>query len=71
MKMLFTLAVQPTSLKTHFCVFFTFCFNDIHYFLVSEEGIMQNKIKELRTQLSITQRELADMVGTSQQQISV
>mgnify|MGYP005982690401 CR=1 FL=1 len=30
---------------------------------------MQNKIKELRTQLSITQRELADMVGTSQQQI--
>ena len=28
---------------------------------------MQNKIKELRTQLSITQRELADMVGTSQQ----
>ncbi|EMQ3427899.1 helix-turn-helix domain-containing protein, partial [Escherichia coli O113:H32] len=29
---------------------------------------MQNKIKELRTQLSITQRELADMVGTSQQQ---
>ena len=32
---------------------------------------MQNKIKELRTQLSITQRELADMVGTSQQQINV
>lgn len=30
---------------------------------------MQNKIKELRSQLSITQRELADMVGTSQQQI--
>ena len=30
---------------------------------------MQNKIKELRIQLSITQRELADMVGTSQQQI--
>ncbi len=30
---------------------------------------MQNKIKELRTQLSITQRELADMVGTSQQHI--
>lgn len=30
---------------------------------------MQNKIKELRTKLSITQRELADMVGTSQQQI--
>lgn len=30
---------------------------------------MQNKIKELRTQLSVTQRELADMVGTSQQQI--
>ncbi|CAI1713519.1 helix-turn-helix transcriptional regulator [Serratia entomophila] len=30
---------------------------------------MQNKIKELRTQLSITQRELADLVGTSQQQI--
>lgn len=31
--------------------------------------MLQNKIKELRTQLSITQRELADMVGTSQQQI--
>ncbi|AUG98356.1 transcriptional regulator [Prodigiosinella confusarubida] len=29
----------------------------------------QNKIKQLRTQLSITQRGLADMVGTSQQQI--
>lgn len=32
---------------------------------------MQNKIKELRTQLSITQRELADMVGTSQQLLDV
>ncbi|MCE0813574.1 helix-turn-helix transcriptional regulator [Buttiauxella sp. S04-F03] len=29
----------------------------------------QNNIKQLRTQLSITQRELAAMVGTSQQQI--
>ncbi|MCA7014570.1 helix-turn-helix transcriptional regulator [Dickeya dadantii] len=29
----------------------------------------QNKIKQFRTQLSITQRELAEMVGTSQQQI--
>ncbi|MEC5342572.1 helix-turn-helix transcriptional regulator [Brenneria populi] len=29
----------------------------------------QNKIKQLRTQLSITQRELAERVGTSQQQI--
>ncbi|MGB7803540.1 helix-turn-helix transcriptional regulator [Buttiauxella sp.] len=29
----------------------------------------QNNIKQLRTQLSITQRELAFMVGTSQQQI--
>jgi DNA-binding XRE family transcriptional regulator len=31
--------------------------------------MIQNNIKQLRTQLSITQRELAYMVGTSQQQI--
>lgn len=31
--------------------------------------MLQNNIKQLRTQLSITQRELAFMVGTSQQQI--
>lgn len=31
--------------------------------------MLQNNIKQLRTQLSITQRELAYMVGTSQQQI--
>ncbi|WP_427192569.1 helix-turn-helix transcriptional regulator [Serratia marcescens] len=31
--------------------------------------MLQNNIKHLRTQLSITQRELAFMVGTSQQQI--
>ncbi len=31
--------------------------------------MFQNKIKQLRTQQSITQRELAMMVGTSQQQI--
>ncbi|KHN55715.1 helix-turn-helix transcriptional regulator [Pectobacterium fontis] len=31
--------------------------------------MLQNKIKQFRTQLSITQRELAERVGTSQQQI--
>lgn len=31
--------------------------------------MLRNNIKQLRTQLSITQRELAYMVGTSQQQI--
>lgn len=31
--------------------------------------MLQNHIKQLRTQQSITQRELAFMVGTSQQQI--
>ena len=31
--------------------------------------MLQNNIKQLRTQLSITQRELAFMIGTSQQQI--
>lgn len=29
--------------------------------------MLQNNIKQLRTQLSITQRELAFMIGTSQQ----
>jgi DNA-binding XRE family transcriptional regulator len=33
------------------------------------DAMLQNNIKQLRTQLSITQRELAFMVGTSQQQI--
>nr|WP_246494612.1 helix-turn-helix domain-containing protein [Brenneria izadpanahii] len=31
--------------------------------------MLQNKIKQFRTQLSITQRGLAESVGTSQQQI--
>ena len=49
------------------CVFL--CFNVSHQPHEKSDAMLQNNIKQLRTQLSITQRELAYMVGTSQQQI--
>jgi DNA-binding XRE family transcriptional regulator len=45
------------------------CFNVSHQSHQKSDAMIQNNIKQLRTQLSITQRELAYMVGTSQQQI--
>ena len=45
------------------------CFDVGHRPHEKSDAMLQNNIKQLRTQLSITQRELAYMVGTSQQQI--
>lgn len=51
------------------CFYAFLCFNACHQSHQKSDTIIQNNIKQLRTQLSITQRELAYMVGTSQQQI--
>jgi DNA-binding XRE family transcriptional regulator len=54
----------------HINVYLRFlCFNVSHQSHQKSDAMIQNNIKQLRTQLSITQRELAYMVGTSQQQI--
>lgn len=51
------------------CFYAFLCFNACHQSHQKSDTMIQNNIKQLRTQLSITQRELAYMVGTSQQQI--
>jgi DNA-binding XRE family transcriptional regulator len=51
------------------CIYAFLCFNVSHQSHQKSDAMLQNNIKQLRTQLSITQRELAYMVGTSQQQI--
>lgn len=51
------------------CFYAFLCFNACHQSHQKSDTMVQNNIKQLRTQLSITQRELAYMVGTSQQQI--
>ncbi len=51
------------------CFYAFLCFNACHQSHQKSDTMTQNNIKQLRTQLSITQRELAYMVGTSQQQI--
>ena len=51
------------------CIYSFLCFNVSYQPHDKSDAMIQNNIKQLRTQLSITQRELAYMVGTSQQQI--
>jgi len=51
------------------CIYAFLCFIVSHQPHEKSDAMIQNNIKQLRTQLSITQRELAYMVGTSQQQI--
>lgn len=51
------------------CLYSFLCFNVSHQPHQKSDAMLQNNIKQLRTELSITQSELAHMVGTSQQQI--
>lgn len=51
------------------CIYAFLCFNVSHQSHQKSGAMLRNNIKQLRIQLSITQRELAYMVGTSQQQI--
>ena len=51
------------------CIYSFLCFNVSYQPHDKSDAMIQNNIKQLRTQLSITQRELAYMAGTSQQQI--